>query len=124
VLAYPNQRITDEQVNQTKDAPIWFVYSQNDTTTVPDETMIPKYNRLIALDASNEHFSYYEHVIDLTVFMEAEEYYFSVHWSWNYSHANVADFGFNEKPVQLNSRRVTLMEWWPTKRSKYCPKSH
>ena len=72
---------------------------------------MPLYNRLIAAGSPNVHFSYYEHVVDLTGFYGGKDYYFPGHWSWIYSHANDANFDFNQKPVLLNGRVVTIMEW-------------
>ncbi|TLP79177.1 prolyl oligopeptidase family serine peptidase [Maribacter sp. ACAM166] len=110
-LAFQNQYITDEQINLIKEVPIWFIHSKDDTTTLPDETVVPLYKRLIAAGAPNVHFSFYNHVIDLTGFYGGKDYYFPGHWSWIYSHANDADFDFNQKPIVLNGRRVTIMEW-------------
>ncbi|SEK57050.1 Phospholipase/Carboxylesterase [Maribacter orientalis] len=110
-LAYQNQYITDEQIERIKNVPIWFIHSKDDTTTVPEETVVPLYNRLIAAGAPNVHFSFYEHVVDLTGFYGGKDYYFPGHWSWIYSHANDANFDFNKKPVLLNGRGVTIMEW-------------
>ena len=110
-LAYQNQYITDEQIELIKNVPIWFVHSKDDTTTVPDETVVPLYERLISAGAPNVHFSFYNHVVDLTGFYGGKEYYFPGHWSWIYSHANDANFDFNQKPVLINDRGVTIMEW-------------
>ncbi|APQ18994.1 prolyl oligopeptidase family serine peptidase [Maribacter hydrothermalis] len=110
-LAYQNQYITDEQVKRINNVPIWFVHSRDDTTTIPDETVVPLYNRLINAKAPNVHFSYYDHVIDLTGFYGGENYYFPGHWSWIYSHANNANFDFDNKPVLLNGENVTIMKW-------------
>ena len=110
-LAYLDSNVTDIQIESIKNVPIWFVHSKDDTTTVPDETVVPLYNRLINAKAPNVHFSYYEHVIDLTGFYGGENYYFPGHWSWIYSHANHANFDFNGEPVLLKGENVTIMEW-------------
>lgn len=110
-LAFQNQYITDEQIERIKNVPIWFIHSKDDTTTVPEETVVPLYNRLIAAGAPNVHFSFYEHVVDLTGFYGGKDYYFPGHWSWIYSHANDANFDFNKKPIVVNGRGVTIMEW-------------
>jgi predicted esterase len=110
-LAYQNQYITDEQVKRIKNVPIWFVHSKDDTTTLPNETVVPLYNRLITFGAPNVHFSYYDHVTDLSGIYGGEDYYFPGHWSWIYSHANDANFDFDNKPVLINGKDVTIMEW-------------
>ncbi|WP_324027338.1 prolyl oligopeptidase family serine peptidase [Maribacter sp. BPC-D8] len=110
-LAYLDSNVTDKQIESIKNVPIWFVHSKDDTTTIPDETVVPLYNRLINAKAPNVHFSYYEHVIDLTGFYGGENYYYPGHWSWIYSHANHANFDFNGEPVLLQGENVTIMEW-------------
>ncbi|WP_332912338.1 prolyl oligopeptidase family serine peptidase [Algoriphagus boritolerans] len=45
-LAYNNEFITDTQVQSIKNVPIWFVHSKDDSTTKPDETVVPLYKRL------------------------------------------------------------------------------
>jgi len=110
-LAYQSQYISDEQIQNIKDIPIWFVHSKDDGTTIPDKTVVPVYNRLISAGAKNVHFSFYDHVTDITGFFGGEDYYYNGHWSWIYSHSNHANFDFNGSPVIYNNRSVTIMEW-------------
>ena len=110
-LAYSNEYITDDQVERIKNVPIWFVHSKDDTTTVPEQTVLPLYKRLIAAGAPNTHLSYYDHVIDLSGVYGGEDYYFPGHWSWIYSHANDADFNFDGSRVMENGQSITLLEW-------------
>lgn len=110
-LAYQNQYITNEQVEKIKDVPIWFVHSKDDGTTVPEKTVVPLYKRLIGAGSKNVHFSFYDHVTDITGFFGGANYYYNGHWSWIYSHANHAKFDFDGGPVLLNNRPVTIMEW-------------
>ncbi|NHF59587.1 prolyl oligopeptidase family serine peptidase [Flavobacteriaceae bacterium TP-CH-4] len=110
-LAYQNQFITDEQVRSIKDIPIWFVHSKDDQVTIPGETVVPLYKRLKNTGAENIHFSFYDHVIDITGFFGGDDYRYNGHWSWIYSHANHADFDFDGNPVLMNGRPVTIMEW-------------
>ena len=91
-LAYQNQYITDNQVDKIKHIPIWFVHSADDPTTVPEETVVPLYKRLVAAGAENVHFSYYDHVTDITGFFGGDDYRYNGHWSWIYSPAHKADF--------------------------------
>lgn len=110
-LAYQEKYITDEQIQSVKNVPIWFVHSKDDQTTVPTETVVPLYHRLMTANAENIHFSFYDHVTDLSGLYGGNEYRFNGHWSWIYSHANHADFDYDGKPVQLDGKRVTIMEW-------------
>jgi len=110
-LAYQNQYITDQQIQRIKNIPMWFVHSKDDTTTLPDETVVPLYKRLMDAKAPNVHFSYYDHVIDLTGVYGGPDYYFPGHWSWIYSHANDANFDYDNEPVILNGNKASIMEW-------------
>lgn len=117
-LAYQNQYITNEQVEKIKDVPIWFVHAKDDGTTVPEKTVVPLYKRLINAGANNVHFSFYDHVTDITGFFGGDDYYYNGHWSWIYSHANHANFDFDGSPVLLNNRPVAIMEWLAEQRNE------
>lgn len=110
-LAYWNQYITDEHVQKIKNIPIWFVHSKDDPVTIPGETVVPLYKRLIEAGAKDVHFSYYDHVVDLSGFFGGDDYHFNGHWSWIYSHSNHASLDFEDQPVMLDGRPVTIMEW-------------
>jgi predicted esterase len=110
-LAYQSQYITDAQMNSIKNVPMWFVHCKEDGTTRPDNTVVPVYERLKKAGAKAVHFSFYDHVIDLSGAYGGENYYYNGHWSWVYSHANHAKLGYDGTPVKLNGRPVTIMEW-------------
>lgn len=110
-LAYQSQYITDAQINSIKNVPIWFIQSKDDKTTDPLTTAVPVYERLKKAGAKNVHFSFYDHVIDLTGMFGGENYYFNGHWSWIYSHANQAHTEYDGSEVLLNGKPTTLMEW-------------
>ena len=110
-LAYRSAYLTDDQVESIKNVPIWFVQSADDGTTVPEETVIPVYERLIEAGAQNVHFSFYDHVVDITGFYGGENYRYSGHWSWVYLHANKSKYDYDGTPVKLDGRPVTIMEW-------------
>ncbi len=110
-LAYQSQYITDEQIKSIKNVPIWFVQSKDDLTTKPDETVVPVYHRLKAAGASNVHFSYYDHVIDITNQYGGTSYRYNGHWSWVYLHANECHLDYDGKPVKVNGMPVTIMQW-------------
>lgn len=110
-LAYHNQYITDAQVEKIKNVPIWFIHSKDDATTKPEETVVPLYHRLIKAGADKVHFSYYDHVYDLTGLYGGKDYWHFGHFSWIYSHANHADFDYNGSLVRIDGKPVTIMEW-------------
>lgn len=110
-LAYQSQYVTDAQISSIRKVPIWFMHSKDDPVTVPDQTVVPIYERLKAAGARNLHFSYYDHVVDITNLYGGNDFHYSGHWSWIYSHANKATRDFDGNPVELGGRAVTVMQW-------------
>ena len=109
-LAYRGAYFTDEQVDRVKDVPTWFIHAKEDGTTVPEETVVPVYDKLKDAGAQNVYFSFYDHVIDITGFFGGEGYHYPDHWSWIYSHANVARRDLDGSLVKLDGEPVTIME--------------
>ncbi|MFD2201967.1 prolyl oligopeptidase family serine peptidase [Shivajiella indica] len=117
-LAYHNEFITDAQIQKIKSVPMWFIHAKEDPTTIADQTVVPLYHRLKAAGAKNAHFSFYDHVTDITGFYGGDNYRYNAHWSWIYSHSNLARTDFDGSPVMLNGRPVTIMEWLAAQRKK------
>jgi len=110
-LAYQAKYIKDEQIQRIKNVPIWFIHSKDDPVTVADETVVPLYHRLVAAGSTNVHFSFYDHVVDLTGVFGGTGFHYSGHWSWIYSHTNHARLGFDGKPVIVDGKAVNVMDW-------------
>ena len=110
-LAYHDRHITDAQIESIKEMPIWFIHSKDDPVTKPEETVVPIYERLMAAGASNVHFSYYDHVVDITGLYGGDNHKYMGHFSWIYSHANHSKLDYNGQPVMINNKPVTIMEW-------------
>jgi len=110
-LAYSNEFITDAQVQKIKHVPMWFIHSKDDMTTKPDETIVPLYQRLKKAGAKNVVFTYYDNVTDITGFYGGKDFQYNGHWSWIYSHANLARTDFDGSPVMVKGRPVSIMEW-------------
>ncbi len=110
-LAYQSQHVTDDQIRSIRKVPIWFMHAKDDPVTVPDQTVVPIYQRLKAAGAKNLHFSFYDHVVDITNLYGGNDFHYSGHWSWIYSHANQATRDFDGNPVLLDGRAVTVMQW-------------
>jgi predicted peptidase len=110
-LAYQSRYLSDEQIKRVAPLPIWFVHSADDETTLPDQTVLPVYERLRAAGARNVHLSYYDHVVDITGFFGGEDYRYNGHWSWVYLHANQCRLDGDGSPVRLDGRPVSVMEW-------------
>ena len=117
-LAYQSKYITDAQINSIKNVPIWFIQAKDDKTTDPLLTAVPVYERLKKAGAKNVHFSFFDHVIDLTGMFGGENYYFNGHWSWIYSHDNQVFKDFDGSYVKLNGKPVSLMEWMDAQAKK------
>jgi predicted peptidase len=117
-LAYQSQYISDNQINSIKNIPIWFIQAKDDNVTDPLKTAVPVYERLKNIGAKNVHFSFFDHVIDLSGMYGGDNYYFSGHWSWIYSHANQVFKEYDGSYVRLNGKPVSLMEWMAAQSKK------
>ena len=103
-LAMYAEHVTDAQLKSIKHVPIWFLHSRDDTTTPPEKTVVPMVQRLRELGAQNVHFSYYDHVIDLTGLFGGATFHYPGHFSWVYSHTDHAR-------TEVDGKSVSLLEW-------------
>lgn len=110
-LAYRAAYLTEAQVERIKGVPMWFIHSRDDNVTIPDETVVPVYHKLKEAGAEDVHFTYYDHVVDITGFFGGAEYHHFGHWSWIYSHANTAMHDYDGSVVEVEGRPATIMEW-------------
>jgi len=110
-LAYQSQFISDQELLKIKKVPMWFVHSKDDAVTVADLTVVPLYKRLIAAGAKNVHFTFYDHVYDITDFYGGKGYQYNGHWSWVFLHKNLPRTDFDGSAVLLNGKPVSIMEW-------------
>ena len=87
--ALKDEYITDEQLEGIHDLPMYFVYSEDDDTVVPDLYEIPTLKRLNDMGAPNLHVSTTEHVVDTSgLYTDADgnPYQYAGHFSWVYFH--------------------------------------
>lgn len=110
-LAYQSEYLSDAQLQSIRKVPIWFIHAKDDMVTEPDKTVVPIYRRLKAAGARNVHFSYYDHVVDITNLFGGDDFHYNGHWSWIYSHANKATRDFDGSPVLIDGRPATVMQW-------------
>lgn len=110
-LAYRSEYIPDADIQKIKQVPIWFVHSKDDATTIPDLTVVPVYQRLQAAGAKNVHFTYYDHVHDITNFYGGNGFQYNGHWSWVYLHENLPRTNLDGSLVKVNGKPVSIMEW-------------
>ena len=110
-LAYRSQYIADADIQKIKNVPMWFVHSKDDATTNPDLTVVPVFDRLKSAGAKNIHFTYYDHVNDITNQYGGNGFQYNGHWSWVYLHENLPRTDLDGSAVKLNGKPVTIMEW-------------
>ena len=99
--------ITDEDISNMAQTPIWFVHAKNDTTLRPENNTIPTYNRLIEAGAPNVHLSLFDDVHDTSGLYKNSDgtpYQYNGHWSWIYVYNNDVE-------TTINGQTITLMEW-------------
>lgn len=85
--AIPDGAISDEQIAGIKDLPMYFVWSNDDTTVDPATHEVPTTTRLKAAGASNLHISTTDSVVDTSGLYTNEDgtpYQYAGHWSWIY----------------------------------------
>ena len=87
--AIPDGAISDEQIEGVKDLPMYFIWSDDDTTVDPTTHEIPTVERLKAAGKTDDtlHVSTTEHVVDTSgqyTDAEGNPYQYSGHWSWIY----------------------------------------
>ena len=110
-LAYRAQYLSDKQAKSIKNVPIWFIHSKDDSTTVANNTVVPVYKKLKEVGAKDVHFTFYDHVVDITGAYGGEDYHYPGHWSWIYSHANESQTDYDGSPVLVNNVPVSIMQW-------------
>lgn len=105
--------ITDADISNLAETPIWFIHAENDSIVDPNATVIPTYERLVAAGA-DVHLSLYDNVIDQTGLYKddnGEPYEYMGHWSWIYV--------YNNDPTQvINGEEVSLLEWISSQTNK------
>lgn len=102
--AYGSEFITDAQIQDIKNLPVWFTYARNDTVVDPAISSVPIIQRLRDGGAGNIHVSEFADVHDTSGRYKdgnGESYPYQGHWSWIYV--------FNRECVDENG--TDLWEW-------------
>ena len=110
-LAYKSQYLSDAQLDRIKHVPLWFIHSEDDRTTPPDQTAVPVVERLKNLGANNLHFSYFDHVIDVSGDYGGSSFHYPGHWSWIYSNVNKVFINQEGHAAERLGQEPSLMEW-------------
>ncbi|MBQ1312665.1 MAG: prolyl oligopeptidase family serine peptidase, partial [Blautia sp.] len=106
--------ITEEHIRRMKEIPIWFTHAINDPIVPPAEYAIPTYQRLKAAGAGNVHFTCWDKIVDIhTGFKneKGEPYEYMGHFSWIPMLNDDCRLDFDRKPVVVDNREVTLLQW-------------
>ncbi|WP_226001028.1 prolyl oligopeptidase family serine peptidase [Paenibacillus sp. BJ-4] len=109
--ALKDNLITDEQINEMKNLPIWFVAAKTDTVVPPNDYTIPTYNRLVNAGAKDVHMSLFDNVVDTSGLYKKSDktpYEYNGHWSWIYVYNN-------EVSKVINGKKTTMMQWLASK---------
>ncbi|WP_338554522.1 prolyl oligopeptidase family serine peptidase [Paenibacillus sp. KS-LC4] len=114
--AYSDSWLTNKDIAKLKNTPIWFTAAGADQTVDTSKNTTPTYKRLVAAGASNVHYSYFDTVLDLSgQYVKGNgnnsPYEYNGHWSWIYVLNNEVSKDYNGKPVKVDGKAVTLMEW-------------
>ncbi|MEH7118794.1 prolyl oligopeptidase family serine peptidase [Neobacillus vireti] len=106
--------ITDQNIEDIKNTPIWFTHAKNDEVVKPEITVIPTYERLLETGAPNVHFSYFDKVVDTSDIFKDNEgnpFEFFGHGTWIYMLKDECRLDYDGSPVKENGRDVTILQW-------------
>ncbi|MDM5327739.1 hypothetical protein [Neobacillus sp. CF12] len=118
--AYPvcealyDEVISDQNIEDIKNTPIWFTHAKNDEIVKPEITVIPTYERLLEAGAPNVHFSYFDSVVDTSGNFKDSEgnpFEFFGHGTWIYMLKDECVLDYDVSPVQVKGKDVTLLQW-------------
>lgn len=83
---YLDKNISDSDIQNIKDTPIWFTQSKGDQVIDPQQNAIPTYQRLIKAGAKDVHFTLLNGVYDETGQFKdlktGQPYQYNDHFSW------------------------------------------
>jgi predicted peptidase len=118
--AYPvcealyDDTITDQNIEDIKNTPIWFTHAKNDTIVEPEITVIPTYERLMKAGARNVHFSFFDMVVDTSGIFKDNEgnpFEFHGHFTWIYMLNDQCVLDYDGAPVKVEGKEVSLLQW-------------
>ena len=104
---------SDEDILKPKDLPIWFTHAKTDPVVVPDDFVVPTYERLAKVNP-NAHFTYWDKVLDHTGTQKNADgtpFEYIGHWSWIPMLNNENRLDYDGTEVTWNGRPVTICEW-------------
>ncbi len=112
--ALADSAITDEDIASIAGKPIWFTHAKDDPVVAPDQYVVPTYKRLIAAGGKNIHFTFWDHIVDMTGKYFKEDgtpYTYIGHWAWIPMLNDQCTTDFDGSPVLWEGRPVSIIEW-------------
>ena len=118
--AYPvcealyDKHITDQDIENIKNIPIWFVQAANDTTVRPETAMLPTLKRLREAGAPNVHATFFDKVVDQSGLFKDElgrPYEYFGHFSWVHCYNDFCEYDIDGTRVFQDGYPVTLWKW-------------
>lgn len=106
--------ITDQNIEDIKNTPIWFTHAKNDTLVQPEITVVPTYERLLKAGARNVHFSFFDKVVDTSgIFKDTKgnPFEFHGHFTWIYMLNDQCLLDCDSSSVKVNGKEVSLLQW-------------
>ena len=105
--------ISDEDILKLKDLPIWFTHAKTDPVVVPDDFVVPTYERLAKVNP-NAHFTYWDRVLDHTGTQKNADgtpFEYIGHWSWIPMLNDECVLDYDGKPVITDGKETPILEW-------------
>ena len=109
-----DKAIKKKDIENLKNVGIWFTHAKNDPVVVPKDYVVPTYERLIAAGAQNVHFTFWDKIVDLHGQFKDENgkpYEYFGHFAWIPMLNDDCKVDYDGKPVILNGKKVTLLDW-------------
>ena len=109
-----DRHISDEDIANLKDLPIWFCHAKNDPVVLPSLYVVPTYERLIAAGAKNVHFTFWDNITDLHQTYEeigGKPHEYLGHFVWVPVLNDDCRLDYDGKPVYADGEPVSLFRW-------------
>lgn len=109
-----SEKISDEQIAELAKKPIWFTHAKNDPVVVPQDFVVPTYERLMAAGAKNVHFTFWDKICDIHdgfVDEKGEPYEYFGHAAWIPMLNDDCRVDYDGSPVVCDGKEVSLLEW-------------
>ena len=119
--AMADKRVTDADIRHLKEIPIWFTHAKNDPVVVPDQYVVPTYERIMAAGAKECHFTFWDKIVDLHGRFKNEKgepWEYMGHFAWIPMFNNDCRVDYDGSPVKVAGKEVGIMEWLAAMRRK------